>query len=234
MFFEETFYPGLSDFDESGRLSLRSVFEAFENAGGRHSDAANDSMLNCGDRGAVWLIYDWRVKLFDRPRASFPLSVKTWTGGSVPSPSVFRDFTLKTQTGERVAEGEAMLCLYDTKENRLSRVTEDIMRPYLPEQERVFKDAPSKVRPLSYYDLEKPYFVRRADLDFNGHVHNAAYVDIIFEALPEKTVFSEVRISYLRPIKYGESVKIKTALKDGVSYICLCGEKEIFSLMEIK
>ncbi len=234
MFFEETFYPGLSDFDESGRLSVRSVFEAFENAGGRHSDAARDSIIDSSHKGVVWIIYEWRVRLLLRPRVSDPLSVTTWTGGKVPSSSVFRAFTLKTQTGETAALGEARLCLSDLETGRLSRITPELMESYSPEQTRVFDDAPPKLRPLPEYPFEKPFVLRRADLDFNRHVHNAAYVDFIPEALPEKVDFSEIRISYARPVKYGDAVMLRSAKTDAGYAVCVCADGEACTLIEIK
>ena len=233
MFFEETFHPGLSDFDESGRLSFRSVFEAFENAGGHHSDAARDSIIG-EHKGAVWIIYDWRVRLISRPRVSEPMLVTTWTGGKTPSSSVFRDFTLKTKDGETAALGEARLCLSDLSSGRLSRITEGLMNAYSPEQTRVFGDAPEKLRPLNLYDTEHPFLLRRADLDFNGHVHNAAYVDIIPEALPEKVDFSEARISFLRPLKYGDAVTVKTAKTPSGYALCACANGSVCTLFEIK
>lgn len=221
MFYEYGYVPGLSDFDRTGRLSYRSFFEALENAGERHSAAAHDEIIDKSRGGLSWIITEWRLKINRRPERPEPLTVTTWTGGRIPSASVFRAFRMRDALNDTVAEGEARLSVVDNVSGRLVRIDGALMEAYCPEQERIFASEEKKPRPLSEYGDVRPCALRRSDVDFNGHVHNTAYIDLLFELLPDGTELSEIRVAYLKPVRYGDSVTVGHSEENGTHFLCV-------------
>jgi len=54
--------------------------------------------------------------------------------------------------------------------------------------------------------------VIKSMIDMNGHVHNASYIDLAEEVLPEgidKLLFNDIEVCYRKEIKPGETVIIE-------------------------
>ena len=77
---------------------------------------------------------------------------------------------------------------------------------------------------------ETQYKVKRADIDVNNHMHNLNYVDLANEALPEEVYrekhFDNLRISYKKEIKLGETVKCKYAYENNKNIVAIKSEDD--------
>ena len=77
---------------------------------------------------------------------------------------------------------------------------------------------------------ETQYKVKRADIDVNNHMHNLNYVDLANEALPEEVYrekhFDNLRISYKKEIKLGETVKCKYAYENNKHIVAIKSEDD--------
>ena len=89
------------------------------------------------------------------------------------------------------------------------------------------------------YQYETEYKVRKADIDVNNHMHNLNYVDLANEALPEdvykKAQLNNLRITYKKEIKLGETVKCKYSFVDGKHFVVVKSQddKSIHALIEL-
>ena len=77
------------------------------------------------------------------------------------------------------------------------------------------------------FDCEQEVLLRRGDIDYNGHVHNANYLTLAIEALPEalyreKKIVS-YRISYRLPIKESDKVTVRIAVGEDSVTECFFG-----------
>ena len=76
-----------------------------------------------------------------------------------------------------------------------------------------------KLKAPEEFSNEIEYKVSRRDIDLNGHMHNLYYLDIAYEALPERVYeqrpFDNVRIQYKKEVKLGDIVKCRYTFKDG-------------------
>lgn len=69
--------------------------------------------------------------------------------------------------------------------------------------------------------------IRFSDLDYNSHLNNAVYGDIICDYLPNGAIgrqFSELQINYINESKQGEILKVYAQEKNGV--VTMYGENE--------
>ena len=87
-----------------------------------------------------------------------------------------------------------------------------------------------KIKEPNEYQYETQYTVRRSDIDVNKHMHNLNYIELANEALPEETyrgaLFNDVRITYKKEIKLGDTVKCKYVFKDNQHIIVVKSEDE--------
>ena len=63
------------------------------------------------------------------------------------------------------------------------------------------------------FDMTMKYTVKRRDIDLNFHMHNLYYLDLAYEVLPEEVYeqrpFDNIRITYKREIKLGDTIICK-------------------------
>ena len=117
----------------------------------------------------------------------------------------------RTAAGERCAEGNAVLVRVDVSMGRLVKPAEELIALYGPEPEDETNERLPRLVAPKEFDAEVPVFLRRNDIDYNGHVHNANYFTLALEAMPkelyEKRQITSYRISYRSPIKESDVIQ---------------------------
>lgn len=111
-------------------------------------------------------------------------------------------------------------------QEEIDRVTLDpqLEMEYL-DKRIVLPDIPFKALP------ETP--VRRGDIDFNGHMNNARYLEAALEAMPVPISVRSFRIEYKTAAKLGDILFPHFAETDDKTYITLCDqEKKPYSIIE--
>ena len=238
MFFQETVLPRLSDFDRNGKLSYEALMQIVENAGNHHSDSVNDSVIQGSMTGLAWLLAEWRISILDRPTTGDPLTVTTWIRGKNPSSLVFRCFELTDAAGALLARAEAKLVLYDVARGRMARIDPDLFRNYGPEERAVFETELPRMRPRESYENRRDLALRRSDIDFNGHVHNTRYLELMLDALPradyDRDDLTEMRIAYSRPVQEVETVQVRFSREAEGWAMAVCADDVLCTLLELK
>ena len=124
-----------------------------------------------------------------------------------------RRMEIRTAAGELCAEGNAVLVRVDVSTGRLVKPAEELIALYGPEPEDETNERLPRLVAPKEFDAEVPVFLRRSDIDYNGHVHNANYFTLALEAMPkelyEKRQITSYRISYRSPIKESDVITAK-------------------------
>ena len=112
------------------------------------------------------------------------------------------------------------------------RVSDEVLGSYNPEIDRkVFENEQfDKILEPESFQREVKYTVKRADIDVNEHMHNLNYLDLANEALPEEVYsnnnFNDIRISYKKEIKLGETVKCKYTFENDKHIVTVKSEDD--------
>ncbi|MBO4548827.1 MAG: hypothetical protein J5758_06395, partial [Abditibacteriota bacterium] len=225
MFFSETFEPWVNDYDSAGRLTFEAILEMLESISAHHCISVSD---NLASQGISWVLLDWRIRILRQPAQFRSLQVRTWVNGSAPGGSTVRNYTVTDREGSELIRAAARFALVDMQAQRSVRITEEILRPYEPEELSVFGPEPARLREPDSFDGERDIVLRRSDFDFNGHVHNTRYIEFALEALPEKdyagTVYTQLRIAYRRAVTSADRVTVKRkAIEDGMTFCLYAG-----------
>ena len=173
--------------------------------------------------GVAWILAEWRVELIKPPTFNDEIRVETWISDGAAAAYSNREFLVLDKDGAALVKASAKLTLFDLCENRIIRTDRSVLEKYLPEGKS--------------FSGETTFSLRRSDIDYNGHVHNTNYLCFAQEVLPESaaqsTAIASFRISYKRPLRFGDCVVIKSAEEGGVVNICIFGNEELCAVVEI-
>lgn len=213
MIFSQKYTPRIGDFGEDGRLSLRSILELLEEIGFRHSEEVKDSLMAVQHVEIAWVLADWTVKLTSPVQPGQELTFSTWVTGKPSASSVMREMEATDETGHPVIQALSRFALFNVETGKLTRITPELFESYSPEPGAKNQFPGGRMKEKGEYDAEITLTVRKADIDFNGHVHNSVYMDYAQELIqtPRERI-SYFRIGYKTPVKAGEVLTLKHSL----------------------
>lgn len=172
--------------------------------------------------GIFFAVSHMRIHIFRLPRLNEKIRLTTWcTGGD----SKFRRcFRFETAEGERLIESIALLPVIDVSSRRAirpSKVAEFSVFGYNDFELSI--ESPKKVAVLENYKNVTERKIRRSDLDYNSHVNNTVYADLIIDSLDETAAKKEIEqldIYFKSKIMYGENITVLSDFCDNTSFIC--------------
>ena len=225
MHFTDKLQTRYSDYDRYNRLYPESILKLFEAVAEHHMHSIGDSVVK-GD--VSWLITDWRLEVERYPEREEELSAATWIRRSEKPYTMDRQFVM-TAGDEQVIRAQR---------KRLVRISDELLDAYAPEQEGVFDVKPPRLHEPEECLCELPLTIRRADLDFNDHVHNTHYLGYALEALPDEAYgngeFSSIRVIYHAPLALDTRAVIRVSEIDG-GYLCSIRSRDtLHTLIELK
>lgn len=212
MIYQEKVQTRVEDFDVKGEMLPGQILRVLENIASHHSSCASDNVVDKSLHGIAWILTEWRVKIERPPCGMEPLTAKTWATGKAPASRAGREWLICDRESGVLVKASGQFALLDLKRGRPVRVTQELLEQYGPENQFVFTRELPRIQLPTAYREEKSLSLRRADVDYNGHVHNAVYLDLALEILPEKLLEQGVRafrISYRSPLQYGDSVLLR-------------------------
>lgn len=231
MILENEYTVKLSEIGKDNKVTNKAILSYLEDIGGIHSNKAGYGVFEIKETHLSWILLGWRLQVLRRPKYAEKIKIKTWSKGVIKF-YTYRDFEIYDEQGNLIIKASSKWVLLDIEKGKIVRIGTEIMDKYQPETDKnVFnREEFDKVQEPTEYQYEKDYTVRRADIDVNNHMHNLNYIELANEALPEETyrgaLFNDVRITYKKEIKLGETVKCKYVFKDDKHIIVVKSKDE--------
>ncbi|MDR0669501.1 MAG: acyl-ACP thioesterase [Treponema sp.] len=200
--------------DRSDRLTLASTFDLFQEAAINHAEAlgvGRDAMVKTGQ---LWVLSRLSVIWDRRPVWREQIAVRSWPRGWEKL-FALRDYDIRDREDRAVVRGRSCWIILDMEKRRPLR-PQAIMET-LPLNEGI--DAMTGI-PVSLESRDDLRLLgeRRAlysDVDYNGHVNNARYIqwiqDLMDSALLEQCGRARLDINYLGEVRPGETIELWTA-----------------------
>ncbi len=214
-----------SDIDSSRSLSLTGAMRMMQEAAIIHSDLSGYSVMDVERTGVVWMLIQWRVKLFEKVLWNAPVEVETWPQ-TMERLTSNRCFRIKDSSGMTVAAAESSWVLVSAETGKVIRVPQEVSDAYELIPDGVFVDSCEKL-PQKTGEEICSFHVLRRDLDTNQHVNNLVYLDYAMQALPDDVVFSgfsEVIVRYHKQLLLGDEVHCYCLQEDDGFLIQICGD----------
>lgn len=228
--FEQNYIVGVTHVDPSATISNMGMLSILEDIACKHSDIAGFGFMDIPVKHLSWVLLAWKVKILKRVSYGATLKVTTWAKAANKFQTC-RDFEVFDENGDVVCIATSKWTLIDTQKETITRITDEIIAPYSPEQKNIFENAEiDKLLEPENHSCIYTYVTQRRDIDVNNHMHNLNYLAVAYEALPtniysEKS-FNNIEIMYKKSIRLGNTVKCFYTVSDNIHYVTIKSEDE--------
>ena len=224
MRYSEGYQTRWHDTDSERRVRPSQLLVYMQETSNQHVSSLGTSLDELRDQKHLGFILSKLRLAIHKPLSAFEeIRVETWTNPARGF-SAGRSFRI-LRGDEVIAEADSTWALIGTEDLRLHKPEE---AGYAFEDEApVALDLPSRIRIPADCTLE-PVAERTivySDLDYNMHMNNTRYPDMLCDYLPigEVPAIRGFCLSYLREASYGDKLTVLRGKKDGVWYFRTVG-----------
>ncbi|MDR1956105.1 MAG: acyl-ACP thioesterase [Treponema sp.] len=218
---QERFSLKFSDIDPSDRLTLGAAFAYFQEASINHAERLGVGRAAMAQTGQVWILSRISVVFERRPRYGETITLRSWPRGAEKL-FALRDYDIRDAADTPLILGRSGWLILDMEKRRPLRPQGVVEQ--LPLNQGL--DAlPEGLVGLDARDTLAKVGERRAaysDIDYNGHVNNARYIqwiqDILDPPILEQASRMRLDINYLSELKGGDRTTLWTAPLNGSGF----------------
>ncbi len=219
MRYSETYRTRWHDTDAGRRVRPSQLLVYMQETSNQHVASLGMPLDDLRDEKNLGFILSKLRMIIHKPLAAFEdIRVETWTN---PAKGFSSGRSFRILRGDEViAEADSTWALIGTEDHRLHKPEET---GYAFDDEAPTElDLPSRIRIPADCMLE-PVAERAivySDLDYNMHMNNTRYPDMLCDYLPPEDV-PKIRgfcLSYLREAAFGDKITVLRGKKDGVWY----------------
>lgn len=220
------------------KMSISNIMRHAQQMGSDHLEQFGLDYNQMVQDGMVFLVAKQLITIHRRP--SFGERLLLTTIPRKPKGAQFiRDTFFETEEGERLIDVSIAWLLADPK-------THKILRPAMFDIYEL-EMSPNEGETITRYRIQKPDSagvahlrqVRFSDLDYNGHMNNAIYAEVVMDALPAETVMEKEPVSFgilfQKEAKFGQVINLNVCPKEEDGYYISgqvagerCFEAELF------
>jgi acyl-ACP thioesterase len=208
---KESYPVGFTAVDESGGLTLAAVFDYFQEAAIRHAEDLGVGQGPMSALGQGWVLSRVSVLMRRRPRQTEQLTVRTWPRGWEKL-FALRDFDIQDGAGEPVAVARSCWLIVDIAKRRPLRPQAAMEKLPLNEGLDALADGGKGLDMPAGAEKAAVRTAAYSDIDFNGHMNNARYVqwiqDILEPGALTRAGTMRLDINYLSEVKLGETLEL--------------------------
>jgi len=185
-----------------------------EDAAIAHSESIGNGVAQVKADGLAWLLNRWHLQMDRYPVLGEKVIIETW-------PSSFerfygrREFLIRNMAQEVIGRATSLWILFNIATKRPSRISSEFGQAYGLDPLRAIDDpfGPLQTIEAGAGAGKQNFLVRRSDIDTNGHVNNANYLQWMLEVVPEDIYqnhrLASLEIQYKKETTYGSSIGSK-------------------------
>ena len=144
MIYKNNYKIGMEDIGKNSQATDRALMAIMEDVACAHSASVDYGVLEVETKKRAWVLLDWQIKIYNRPKYGTEIEAYTWSR-EMDRLCAYRDFELKSESGQIFAAGTSRWLLTDTEKRRPVRLTEDIVGLYKSENKHVFENGMDKL-----------------------------------------------------------------------------------------
>lgn len=238
MIFEHDYIVQIRDTSKKSEASNVALLGFLEDIAGAHSDKVGYGYYDIPKKHLTWLLLDWKLQVIKRPHYADKIHVKTWSR-YIERCYAYRDFEIYDKDGKLLAIATSKWVLIDSLKGRVIKVEDEVANAYESETEKsVFNlKTLDKIKEPETFESKFEYTVARRDIDLYNHMHNLYYLQIAYEALPEKVYESEsldnVRIHYKKETKLGDKLTCYYSFENGKHIVTMKVHDVLHCIIEL-
>ena len=194
-----------SETDENGCLTLAAIVNYLQDCTLFHSEELGAGGAWNAKRDRAWMLSGWQIEIRRRPRFLETITIVTrpyqFTGMLG-----YRWFEILDEQGDQLVFANSVWCFVQPSKMRPVRLTEEDMRPYLPNDPVPDSAFERKIPIPGSGEVMEPIIVRRDHLDTNHHVNNGQYIVMATDYVPEGFSYRKIRVEYKNQARLGDRI----------------------------
>ncbi len=227
MKYSEFYQTRWHDTDASRLLRPSQILVYMQETSNRHVFAHSGMSLDAlrDEKHLAFILSKLRLTFYRRPSAFENIEVQTWT---CPARGFSSERSFRILRGDEViAEASTVWALVDTEDHSLHRIEDAGYR--FEDEPPVSMELPARIRIPSQLSLQ-PLGQRKivySDLDYNMHMNNTRYPDMLCDFLPleEADKIRGMSLSYLHEAAYGNTLTVLGAKYEDSYYLRTVNEE---------
>jgi acyl-ACP thioesterase len=212
-----------SEIDKSGKLSLISLLNYFQDCSTFHSEDIGFGYKYILEKNLLWVMTAWQIVV-----NRYPLLCENITIGTAPyefrSVIGYRNFWMTTDSGEQLACANSIWTLLDTAKGRPTKPTPEMIEGYKLAEKLPMDYADRKIA-IPGEGISLPAIeVKPHHLDTNNHVNNGQYISIAMNLLSDQDKAGEIRqlrAEYRKSAVLGDTLHPRLITTDTTEIISL-------------
>ncbi|HUW93548.1 MAG TPA: acyl-ACP thioesterase domain-containing protein [Bacteroidales bacterium] len=218
--FERKYSVNVFDTDLTGRMSLGSLFNYFQDLAGRHASVLGFGREHLMTNGFIWVLSRMTVEIERLPLSWEEVTVRTWPRGT-DTIFAIRDLEMYDSDNKRIAAASSSWVIIDYNTRKVQRPDKALsfLNATFPETKALASNA-AKV-PLLPADnrVVSEMVASLGDIDVNHHVNNARYIFWVTGTYEPEFITAHapglVEVNYLAEGYRGDKINIITAPENG-------------------
>lgn len=160
-------------------------------------------------------------EVYRLPRHGEQVTVQTWSD-HIQGVQFFRGYRLVSETGETLTESMASFALVDIRTHRLCRPSAVDMSALPTAVQETGCPLPPSIKELPPMEAVGEWTVRHSSVDFNRHLNNTVYADLLWDFLPpsvqEKTP-RRYALQYVTEAREGDTLTLYYGAEGDAHYV---------------
>lgn len=218
--------------DSEGRLKLYSALQMMQDCSEMWIDSEPGVKEYFASQNMAQLLASRQVEIIRVPEYKEELTVTTSVYGMKPMFG-FRNTFIYDEEGKPCYKTWSMGAFVDKANGKLKRVDDATIKSMNlePQLEMNYGDR-RIILPREGGEVQEPYKVLRADIDYNKHMNNANYVRLAIELLPDCFEVKGLRVEYRVAAKLGDVLSPVVYHAEGKFIVALTVEDEVSAIIE--
>lgn len=167
MIYQKEFKVRANELQRNEVASNRALLSYMEAAASEHSHLTNLGIYQIKTQNKSWVILDWRVQIYERPKFTDIIVVKTWAEFPKRVYS-YRYFEMFDSNGKLIAKASSKWVLIDTLRGKITKIDEDFIAKNEDISAKTHETLQiNKLEEPTEFEYIKDYHVRRSEIDIN-------------------------------------------------------------------
>jgi medium-chain acyl-[acyl-carrier-protein] hydrolase len=204
-----------NDCDLNGRLTPANVFKKLTELAGINATQLGSGFKEMLAHDLYWVLSRMKVKFLHRPKAGEMLFWRTWPKNYQQKLFHIRDFEVLDENRQPVMlASSAWLVIHSVKRCLMPpKLTPGLRMPFLAHLSALDES----LEKLQIDDTNEAFVMtaRYSDIDIQGHMNNARYVESITDAVPFKLMSKRkldwIQVNYDKEVRPTERLSIRVA-----------------------
>ena len=146
--FENKTRVDISKVNSNALITNKGLLSLLENTACMHSDVAGLGIIDIPKTHLSWVQLNWKVQIFRRLQYGENVTVRTWARAS-SKVCTLRDFEVFDENNNLTCIATTRWTLVNADTQTITKITDDIVNRYTPEDRTVFPD-------FTFKKLEEP------------------------------------------------------------------------------